>query len=161
MVQRRRLEALQRFRCQAVSVLVCTDVASRGLDIPHVGLVVNYDVPRAPADYVHRAGRTARAGKAGRVVTLVTQYDVALVHAVEATTGTKLALLPGVAEDDVLVLLNKVTTARRVATMRLVDEGFEERLARDKQRGKRQRRRRRRLEKQQRQEAGGGGGGPG
>ena len=65
-------------------VTVCADAAQRGLDIPHVDLVVNYDAPRAPEDYVHRVGRTARAGRRGVAVTLVAQRDVALVHAIEA-----------------------------------------------------------------------------
>lgn len=60
MSQKRRLAALGKFKSSLVRILVSTDVASRGLDIPVVDLVVNYDLPRVPSDYVHRVGRTAR-----------------------------------------------------------------------------------------------------
>ncbi|KAI9806255.1 MAG: putative RNA helicase [Sarcosagium campestre] len=82
--QRDRTSNLGRFRAGAADVLVATDVAARGLDIPLVALVVNYDVPRDPDDYIHRVGRTARAARPGRAVTLVGQRDVALVLAIEA-----------------------------------------------------------------------------
>jgi len=60
MSQRRRLAALGKFKSGVVKVMVATDVASRGLDIPQVEMVVNFDVPRRPDDYIHRVGRTAR-----------------------------------------------------------------------------------------------------
>ncbi|RAK76251.1 ATP-dependent RNA helicase DBP8 [Aspergillus fijiensis CBS 313.89] len=81
---------LARFRAAAARILVATDVASRGLDIPSVEMVVNYDVPRNPDDYVHRVGRTARAGRKGESVTLVGQRDVALVLAIEERVGRKM-----------------------------------------------------------------------
>ena len=67
-----------------VSVMVCTNVGARGLDIPNVELVINYDLPKASDVYVHRVGRTARAGRSGRAVTFVTQYDVPHFKEVEA-----------------------------------------------------------------------------
>ena len=76
MSQAKRLGSLARFRQRDANILVATDVASRGLDIPSVDLVINYDLPMCPKDYIHRVGRTARAGKAGRSISFVTQYDI-------------------------------------------------------------------------------------
>ncbi|KAM3506141.1 hypothetical protein MY10362_002527 [Beauveria mimosiformis] len=85
--QRQRIDNLARFRASAARILIATDVAARGLDIPEVSLVINYDVPRDPDDYIHRVGRTARAGRAGEAVTLVGQRDVELVLAIEKRVG--------------------------------------------------------------------------
>lgn len=85
-----RVSNLAKFRASAVRILVATDVASRGLDIPEVELVVNYDIPRNPDDYVHRVGRTARAGRKGEAITMVGQRDVTLFLAIEARVGTKM-----------------------------------------------------------------------
>ncbi|KAB8071507.1 P-loop containing nucleoside triphosphate hydrolase protein [Aspergillus leporis] len=88
--QSERNSNLARFRASAARLLVATDVASRGLDIPSVSLVINFDVPRNPDDYVHRVGRTARAGRHGEAVTLVGQRDVQLVLAIEERVGQKM-----------------------------------------------------------------------
>ena len=85
-----RVSNLARFRARAARILVATDVASRGLDIPDVGLVINYDLPRNPDDYIHRVGRTARAGKKGTSISLVGQRDVSLVQAIETRVGQQM-----------------------------------------------------------------------
>jgi ATP-dependent RNA helicase DDX49/DBP8 len=85
-----RVANLARFRAQAARILVATDVAARGLDIPEVALVINYDIPRDPDDYIHRVGRTARAGRVGTSVTLVGQRDVDLILAIEERVGKKM-----------------------------------------------------------------------
>ncbi|KAI9699621.1 MAG: putative RNA helicase [Bogoriella megaspora] len=85
-----RVANLARFRAGAARILVATDVASRGLDIHSVGLVINYDLPRDPDVYIHRVGRTARAGREGSSVSLVGQRDVELVLAIEERVGRKM-----------------------------------------------------------------------
>ncbi len=73
--QRVREKVIQAFRKKEHRILVATDVASRGLDIPHIECVVNYDLPQCPEDYIHRIGRTGRAGAEGVAISLVTSQD--------------------------------------------------------------------------------------
>jgi len=73
--QRDRERVIQGFRDQKHRVLVATDIASRGLDIPHIEHVINYDLPHAPEDYIHRIGRTARAGAEGSSLCLISPDD--------------------------------------------------------------------------------------
>lgn len=73
--QHQRDSSMHRFRAQQVDVLVATDLAGRGIDIPQVACVVNYDAPKDPLTYFHRVGRTARAGGSGKAFTLVSQMD--------------------------------------------------------------------------------------
>ncbi|MQM01049.1 hypothetical protein Taro_033798 [Colocasia esculenta] len=113
-------------------MLLATDVASRGLDIPTVDLVINYDIPRYPRDYIHRVGRTARAGRGGISLSFVTPNDVALVHEIEAVVGKKLDAFE-CKENEVLEDITKVRLhvykARRVARMKMMDDGFEEKAS--------------------------------
>ena len=73
--QRQRDQVIRGFRNRRSRILVATDIAARGLDIPHIGCVVNYDLPQCPEDYIHRIGRTGRAGAEGKAVSLVTHQD--------------------------------------------------------------------------------------
>ncbi len=87
MDQYKRMEWLEKFRNGDVSILICSDVAARGLDISTVSHVFNVDVPNNSEDYVHRIGRTGRAGRAGKSITLVTKEDDKLWAAVKKMVG--------------------------------------------------------------------------
>ena len=116
--QGERLAGLATFKSGLVKILVATDVASRGLDIPQVELVINSNVPASPKDYIHRVGRTARAGRGGMAITLMTQYDVDRVKQIEATINTKLVEFE-TNENEVLPLLRAVMVARREAQLKV------------------------------------------
>lgn len=112
--QSNRLGALNKFRSGSRNILVATDVAARGLDIPNVDIVINYDLPGDSKTYVHRVGRTARAGKAGRAISIMTQYDVELWMRIEAALGEKQKEY-SVEKDEVMVFKPRVEEAQRHA----------------------------------------------
>ena len=93
MRQRERSQMLQRLRDGKMKVLVATDVAARGIDVPGINLVVNYDAPRQAEDYVHRIGRTGRAGRAGVAVTFLGHADRHLVRQIERFTGNVVSMM--------------------------------------------------------------------
>eukprot|EP00808_Paulinella_micropora_P017567 g57661.t1 len=124
MSQTMRLGALNKFKSGNSPILLATDVASRGLDIPTVDLVINCDIPTHSKDYIHRVGRTARAGRSGRAITLVTQYDVELFQRIEHLIGQKMKEYP-THKDSVLLLLERVAEAQRIAAMDLRDQEAE------------------------------------
>ncbi|CDW53450.1 ATP dependent RNA helicase DDX47 [Trichuris trichiura] len=134
MNQGKRLGALNKFRAKDRSLLIATDVASRGLDIPHVDLIINFDIPTHSKDYIHRVGRTARAGRSGISITFVTQYDVELYQRIEYLIGKQLPLYE-TDEPAVLSLLERVTEANRLARMQM-KELEEKKSRRKKKRGK-------------------------
>ena len=118
--QSARLGALGKFRAKSRNILVATDLAARGLDIPNVDCVVNFDLPDDSKTYVHRVGRTARAGKSGRAISLVTQYDAEIWLRIEHVLGQKVPELE-VVKDEVFVLSDAVNEAQVVAKRELRD----------------------------------------
>ncbi|MBK5204813.1 MAG: DEAD/DEAH box helicase [Polaromonas sp.] len=98
--QDERLKALEAFKSGEVDLLVCTDVAARGLDIKDVPAVFNFDVPFNAEDYVHRIGRTGRAGAAGLAVSFVASSDTRLVTDIEKLLGNKIEIEPIEFEED-------------------------------------------------------------
>ena len=151
--QNRRLAALAKFKSQQVRVLVATDIASRGLDVPSVDLVINSELPRNPVSYVHRIGRTARAGRRGRAISLVSEQDVSLVHAAEEITQRPLEKCTEITDDAAIRMLGPVTKAARLAKMKLMDIGFDELVKKFKERKARDRKERQRIERSLRKQA--------
>ncbi|KAK3378865.1 P-loop containing nucleoside triphosphate hydrolase protein [Lasiosphaeria ovina] len=109
--QSARLGALNKFRAGSREILVATDVAARGLDIPNVDCVLNFDLPGDSKTYVHRVGRTARAGKSGKALSIVTQYDLETWLRIETALGTKLPEYPH-EKDEVMVFKGRVEEAQ-------------------------------------------------
>ncbi|KAM0682473.1 ribosomal RNA processing protein [Mitosporidium daphniae] len=119
--QPKRLGALSQFKGGARSILLATDVASRGLDIPSVDMVINYDIPTHSKDYIHRVGRTARAGRSGKSITMVTQYDIELYQRIEVLLGKKLDEFP-IDKHSAMSLHERVSEAIRLAVNTLKEQ---------------------------------------
>ncbi|MBW0156644.1 DEAD/DEAH box helicase [Sedimentimonas flavescens] len=98
--QNQRERALAAFRAGEVDVLVATDVAARGLDIPQVAHVYNYDLPNVPENYVHRIGRTARAGRDGRAVAFCAPLEMGDLRAIEKAMGDSIPVIGGMPHED-------------------------------------------------------------
>ena len=118
--QSARLGALGKFRARTRNILVATDVAARGLDIPSVDLVINFDVPEDSKTYIHRVGRTARAGKSGQAISMVTQYDIEKWQRIEVAIAKKLGEI-SVEREEVMAIGESVGKAQRMAVMKMKD----------------------------------------
>lgn len=118
MTQVKRIAALNKFKSGERSILLATDVASRGLDIPSVDAVLNFDVPENSKDYIHRVGRTARAGRSGKSITFVSQYQLDLFQKIESLMNKKMDEFP-MDRQDVLKLQERVMEAQRYALIQV------------------------------------------
>ena len=99
MEQSERIAEFDRFKRDEINILVASDVAARGLDVKGVSHVINFDVPWQPDDYVHRIGRTGRAGAKGIAITLATRAEAELIERIEKLIGTKIAKVGVSAKD--------------------------------------------------------------
>ena len=124
MNQQDRLATLARFKTGLVKILITTDVGARGLDIPLVETVINFDVPLSTKDYIHRIGRTARAGRGGLALTLVSEHDIELVQSIEKKLGKQLVEYEEPPEQQVLTYIDLISSARRMARMNMIDREF-------------------------------------
>jgi ATP-dependent RNA helicase DDX49/DBP8 len=123
MTQRQRLGSLTSFKSGQIKILVATDVASRGLDIPKVGVVVNLNVPALSKDYIHRVGRTARAGQGGMAITMMTQYDVTRVKNIESDIKIQMTKYD-IDEKEALKNLTSVAIAKKEIQLTLGESEF-------------------------------------
>jgi superfamily II DNA/RNA helicase len=93
------MASLDAFKTGDVALIVCSDVAARGLDIPDVSHVFNFDVPTHAEDYVHRIGRTGRAGRSGTALTIVTREDTKYIDGIQKLTTEKINWMGGTLDD--------------------------------------------------------------
>jgi len=123
--QKQRFSSLEQFKSHKARILVATDVASRGLDLPNVAIVVNHNVPGAPRNYVHRVGRTARAGRKGLSITMVSPYDTERVLAIEKIINSKMTEFE-LEEEKIIKILTQVQVMKREAELQLQKQHFGE-----------------------------------
>ena len=94
--QAKRIKILERFRSGKERVVIATDVAARGIHVDDISLVINYDLPEQPEDYIHRIGRTGRAGHRGTAISFLCEYGAYYLPAIEELLGTQFSsILPG------------------------------------------------------------------
>jgi ATP-dependent RNA helicase DeaD len=115
---------MRRFRSGQAEVLIATEVAARGLDIPDVSHVINFDIPESAEAYVHRIGRTGRAGRAGEAITLITPREVRWLRQIERTTKARIEprRLPTIA--DVAERRREALKQQVLAVLNAEDDGY-------------------------------------
>ncbi|MEN1968337.1 DEAD/DEAH box helicase [Lentibacillus sp. N15] len=121
LTQGKRMSVLNKFKNGRVEVLVATDVAARGLDISGVTHVYNFDIPQDPESYVHRIGRTGRAGKTGEAISFITPREMAHLHLIEKTTKSKMKRIMPPSSQDALRGQQQVTVDKLLKTIEKQD----------------------------------------
>lgn len=127
--QAKRLSVLRKFKEGSIDILVATDVAARGLDISGVTHVYNFDIPQDPESYVHRIGRTGRAGKTGMAITFVTPREIGQLHHIEKTTKRKMERMKPPTLDEALEGQQRAAIEKLLATIEHNNLSFYKRAA--------------------------------
>ncbi|WP_243643124.1 DEAD/DEAH box helicase [Thermolongibacillus altinsuensis] len=127
--QAKRLSVLRKFKEGSIDILVATDVAARGLDISGVTHVYNFDIPQDPESYVHRIGRTGRAGKTGIAITFVTPREIGQLHHIERTTKRKMERMKPPTLDEALEGQQRAAIEKLLATIENNNLSFYKRAA--------------------------------
>lgn len=121
LTQGKRTSVLNKFKNGRVEILVATDVAARGLDISGVTHVYNFDIPQDPESYVHRIGRTGRAGHMGEAVSFITPREIGHLHLIEKTTKSKMKRIMPPSSQDALRGQQQVTVDKLLKTIEQKD----------------------------------------
>ena len=121
--QKNRSINLNKFKSSLNKILISTDIASRGLDIPICNLVINYDLPRNPDDYIHRVGRTARMGKNGKCINFVAQYDIDLILAIEKRINKEMEEM-NVNEEEIMEDISLMNEGIKLAQIKIYESGI-------------------------------------
>ncbi|XP_021836275.2 DEAD-box ATP-dependent RNA helicase 10-like [Spinacia oleracea] len=129
MPQETRSGALNLFKDGDCNILICTDMASRGLDIPTMDMVINYDIPSISKNYIHRVGRAARAGRSRVAISLVNQYELEYFLQIEKLIGKTLPVHPA-KEEDVMLFLARVNQAKIISQKKRKEGGKNKRKGR-------------------------------
>ncbi|MFZ3590205.1 DEAD/DEAH box helicase [Bacillus sp. DJP31] len=129
MTQAKRMSVLRQFKEGTIEILVATDVAARGLDISGVTHVYNFDVPQDPESYVHRIGRTGRAGKHGIALLFVSSREMSQLRNIEKTTNRKIEKMKAPTLDEALEGQQKIVIEKLLSTLEKSDLSFYKRTA--------------------------------
>ncbi|KAI5190752.1 ATP-dependent RNA helicase DDX47/RRP3 [Nematocida sp. AWRm77] len=133
--QAERTAIIEGFRVGQANVLLATEVAARGIDIADIKLIINYDLPEHYKEYIHRVGRTARAGSTGRAITFVTQYDVKEFQVMEHKLGVRMEEYK-VDKSAIHSLIDTVTDMKKEADAEVKEQGIGKRIKEDKKKRK-------------------------
>ena len=122
MTQRNRREDLQKFKGSIATVLISTDLASRGLDIRQCDLVINFDMPLSTETFIHRAGRTGRIGNKGLCISFVSQHDLELLNGIESELNADFKEIEDIDQDEIMVDTGLVSKGIKLTKMKMIKE---------------------------------------